>query len=380
MANSLSPVVLIADRIANPDQIGSVRAFAERLKPKGIEARVICSYWGESSRDGLSVLEIPGICDRWRLAWNLRGLRYDESIAPPLMLHVLQSRMAPVGLELAERWGVPYLQGVEEFQAPGTRMRLSRKWCRGIVATSTGLRDDLVRGFGIPSEVVHVVHRGIARAESVFERRLNDPSRVKLIGAAGAMTHGAGFSTYLNAARRVLDAGIDAEFILVGQGEEEADLRRRADRLRISDRVTFAGDAAVGLSFWDILDVYCQPSLVPTVGRHLARALAHGLPAVASDVEGLRSLVVHNGTGLRVPPGDTNALARAILDVLADRALAVRLGQRGRDVVSHEYDLDREVESLASLYHEIIKTEADDAALATTIPFGTLKQEAAKPR
>ena len=179
-----------------------------------------------------------------------------------------------------------------------------------------------------------------------------------MIGAAGCLTAGSGFSTYLNAARRVLDAGIDAEFILVGQGDEEGDLRRRADRLHIADRVTFAGDAAVGLSFWNVLDVYCQPTSVPTVGRNLARALAHGLPAIASDIEGLRSLVIHNGTGLRVPPGDTNALARAILDLLADRSLACRLGQRGREAVARDYDLDREAIALADLYHAIVDAEA----------------------
>src|SRR5207249_1429134 len=112
-----------------------------------------------------------------------------------------------------------------------------------------------------------------------------------------------------NAARRVLDAGIDAEFIIAGQGDDEVDLRGRASRLQIADRITFAGRNVVGARFWRVLDVFCQTSLSPTVGRTLALAMAFGVPAVVSDVEGLCALVQHGETGLIVPPGDSGALA-----------------------------------------------------------------------
>jgi glycosyltransferase involved in cell wall biosynthesis len=359
MADPLRKVVLIADRVANPDQIRSVTALVDRLARRGWSARVICSYWGDPDHPRVEVTEAPGLGDGFRRHWAIRGLRDDDGFPTPELLHVLQSRMAPAGLEIAERWRVPYLQGIEEFLPPGARLRLSRMWCRGLIATSRELSADLIRNCGVPAGSVRIVHRGIATAESFGKTRDTAPSNISIVGAAGPLTAGSGFGTYLNAARRVLDAGIDAEFILVGQGEDEDELRRRAERLRIADRVTFAGDAAVGLSFWDILDVYCQPSTVPTVGRNLARALAHGLATVASDIEGLRSLVVHNGTGLRVPPGDTNALSRAILDLLADRALAERLGRQGCDVVSREYELEREAVALAELYEATV----DDASV-----------------
>ena len=58
------------------------------------------------------------------------------------------------------------------------------------------------------------------------------------------------------------------------------------------------------------------------VGRTLALAMAYGVPAVATDLEGLRSLVQHGVTGLSVPPGDSAALARTILELLALRRAA----------------------------------------------------------
>ncbi len=121
-------------------------------------------------------------------------------------------------------------------------------------------------------------------------------------------------------------------------------------------------------SFWSVLDVYCQPSTIPTVGRDLARAMVHGIPSIASDVEGLRALVTHGVTGLRVPASDTNALARAMLDLLADRPRATRIGLTAREALLRDYDLGREADLLAALYREVIDAErpAEPATLSMT--------------
>jgi glycosyltransferase involved in cell wall biosynthesis len=368
MTEPVRHVVLIADRIVNSDQAGTIRAYVERLGLRGMAARILCSAWKVRSRGGLDVEESAGLGRPLWLSWGLRSLRRPEGTSRPVLLHALQARMAPAALELAERWQVPYLQGIEEFLPPEWRLRLSHRWCRGLVATSRELADDLTRGFGVPRERVHVIHRGLEIPEMVASRWATGRSPVSVIGAAGPLVHASGFTTFLNAARRVLDAGVDAEFVLVGEGEEEGDLRRRADRLRLAERLTFAGVAAVGASFWSVLDVYCQPSTAPTVGRNLARAMAHGIPSVASDIEGLRSLVTHGVTGLRVPPADTNALARAMLDLLADGPRAARLGLDARGAVLRDYDLDREADLLSRVYRDVVDAErsAETVSLSMT--------------
>lgn len=347
-------VVLLTGAVETPDEAGAIRAYVERLGHRGFACRVLCPSWTAPTRAGVDLEECRGLSGPWALTWALRGLRRHDGPTRPLLIHTLRAALAPAALELAERWGVPYLLGIDDFLPPGSRLRMSRRWCRGLVAASQDLADDLVRSLGVPRDWVRVVPRGLGPAEPVVARWAFDRDQVPVVGSAGALAPGSGFSTFLNAARRVLDAGVDAEFVLLGDGEEEADLRRRADRLRLTDRLTFAGAASAGLSFWDVLDVYCQPANVPSVGRDLARAMAHGLPAVASDIEGLRTLVIHGATGLRVPPGDTHALARAILDLLADRPRSAGLGLAAREAVLRDYDLDREAGTLSQLYDEII--------------------------
>jgi glycosyltransferase involved in cell wall biosynthesis len=192
---------------------------------------------------------------------------------------------------------------------------------------------------------------------------------VRVVGAAGPLVPGSGLPTFLAAARRIIDAGVDAEFVVAGQGPDEADLRRRAERLRVADRVTFTDDPTGTGAFLKVLDVFCQTSLVPTVGRPLGLALAAGVPAVVSDVPGREVFLpdADETTGLRVPPGDPEALAGAVLALLADPVRARQYGRRGRDWVARRFDPGREADALVEVYRRVL-AEATAAPDPTPTP------------
>lgn len=352
MNNSDHCVLLLADRLGVHDDGWSVGPFLDRLESQGFDAQVVCVEAAGGADDDPRVVEAPGLSGRWRMPMAVRSLRGNERLARPDLIHVLHSSMGESGLALAEHWGLPYVRTVDEFVPDGGRLRLSRRWCRRLVANSQELAHDLQTQLGVPADGVTVINPGIEAPEELAPK---DPGRrVSVIGTAGPLIDSSGFTTFLNAARRVLDAGVDAEFVIAGQGEDEADLRRRADRLRIADRVTFAGIPVVGLRFWSVLDLFCQPSLVPSVGRTLATALGFGAPSVASDIEGLRAIVTHDRNGLLVPPGDSGALAAAMLSLLSDPRRAGELGLEGRTMIQREYRTDVEARLLTELYREVI--------------------------
>ena len=87
--------------------------------------------------------------------------------------------------------------------------------------------------------------------------------------------------------------------------------------------------AVIGPRFWTVLDIYCQPSLVPSTGRTLVLALSEGVPSIATQVKGLRGLIDHGSTGLIVPPGNPESLAAAITELLDLPDQAALIGQSG---------------------------------------------------
>ena len=352
-------VLLLAGRLGAHDDGWSICSFLERLEGLGISAQVLCVSRADGAGSDDRVVEFPALGHRWHRVLGIRRLDFGGRLKVPGLMHVLHSAMEPVGVAIAEHWRLPYVQTIDEFLAPSGRLRLSRRWCRGLVAVSRDLADDLARILKVPGPMLSVVPPGITAAEGAAIPARS--ARVPVIGTAGPLVAASGFATFLVAARRVLDAGVDAEFVIAGQGEDEVDLRRRADRLRIADRMTFTGHPVVGLRFWNVLDVFCQTSLVPSVGRTLAMALASGVPSIASDVEGLRALVEDGVTGLRIPPGDSAALARTILDLLRDPEGARSLGARGREVIRRAFDPEAEARNLVTVYHTVLDARPEPA-------------------
>ena len=345
-------ILFLADQILGRDEINSLRALFQGLEQLGYSWRLICCC-AEPDHGFDSVVESRGLSRRWQRPWAIRGLDLGAHSTRPRLLHVLSANMDEIGLEISERWRIPYVLSVDEFPRRNSKIRLSRFWCRGLIAINHELAAMLNREFHIPA--THL--QEIARAVTNFgpQTRRARAGRVPVIGSAGPLVTSSGFSTFLNAARKVIDSGVDAEFLIAGHGEDEADLRRRADRLRIAERLTIADEIPDGLTFWDVLDVYCQTSVSPTVGRSLLLAMASGVPSIATDVEGLRSHVREGETGLIVPHGDSNALAHAILKLLEDHDLSERLGEAGRREVRRSHDPSLEIKSLDLLYRGIVE-------------------------
>ncbi len=99
---------------------------------------------------------------------------------------------------------------------------------------------------------------------------------------------------------------------------------------------------------------FVLPSYAENSPNSLAEAQILGVPCVATDVGGVSSYVENDVTGVLVPSGDALALAGAILELLGDRARAVRLGSAGRQVAIERHDPTRIRRQLLDAYGHIL--------------------------
>src|SRR5436305_2199711 len=203
MAEAGFEVLFLTDRLAGPDDLLSLRGLLERLGRMGHRSRVICR--SAAPDHGIAgLVECPALARRWLFPWVSRGLDLGRPGCHPRLLHVLGAGMAEAGLEVAERWQLPYLLTVDEFPGRDDRLRLSRAWCRGIVATGPELARALARDYGVPGRMIHQVPRGISEPAGP-----GDPARsgrVPVVGAAGPLVPASGYAVFLNAARKVVDS------------------------------------------------------------------------------------------------------------------------------------------------------------------------------
>lgn len=325
---------------------------ASRLADSGIEARILCTEAPDVPGGEFEIRECPGLSQRWRCDWEIRRLGWLREPRIELV-HVLDFALAEVGLALSQHLACPYLLSVDEFLPPGTPVRLSRRWFRGILASGRDLADDLSATLPLPPSLIRVIPPGLP----VLDFGNPHMPTADVVGVVGVGPHpgdGAGMLTFFRAARLLVDRGLDAEFVVAGPVGEEAELRRMVTHLRLTERTTFAEPWTVGAAFWSVFRAYCRSSWQPTAGLEVVEAMAHGIPVAVSDVPGLRSWVQPGETGLLVPPGDPAALATALGTILGDPEHAAELGASAARWVATHCDPARRARTLVEIYEEAI--------------------------
>ncbi len=196
---------------------------------------------------------------------------------------------------------------------------------------------------------LHVVRCGLDPDE--FRRRTPYGDGETIL-AVGRLVPEKGYTVLLQALRQLRDGGVAARLVVVGSGPKDADLRATSSALGLDDAVTFAG--AVGQD--DIRDLYeeaalfCSPSLAEGIPFVLMEAMALELPVVASRIMGVPELVEDGVAGLLVPPGNPEALAGALAELLGDPSRRVEMGRAGRARIERSFDVARSAERLSQLF------------------------------
>lgn len=188
-----------------------------------------------------------------------------------------------------------------------------------------------------------------------FRLELGVPPDAPLVGVIARMEPEKGHPTLLEAWPLVLRHVPAARLLVVGEGSRQAALERHARRLGLladPAAVLFTGRRDDVAAIVAALDVAVLPSYREAQGVSLLEAMGMARPIVASRVGGIPEFVEDCVTGLLVPPRDRAALAGALVRVLADRALAQRLGTAAREVVRERYCLDAMVRRIEGLYEE----------------------------
>jgi len=135
----------------------------------------------------------------------------------------------------------------------------------------------------------------------------------------------------------------------------ERELRARVRDRGLTGRVVFAGHQDDVPAVLAALDVLVHASDREPFGRILIEAGAAGLPVVAYASGAVPEIIVHDKTGVLVPPGDRGALAAALRRVLADPALARRLGETARAEVAVRFDARRLTRELEHVFDAVLE-------------------------
>jgi len=170
-----------------------------------------------------------------------------------------------------------------------------------------------------------------------------------------------GVDMVLRALPAILAAAPDVHYAVAGKGPERERLKKLAHKIGVADRVRFLGEVSERdlPALYNLASVYVGASRraerlgVEGFGISLVEASACGLPVVAGKSGGIPDAVRDGETGFLIPPEDPAAIADAVGRLLADAALAGRVGAAGRRAVETYYNWDRVVRDLRAIESEL---------------------------
>ncbi len=178
----------------------------------------------------------------------------------------------------------------------------------------------------------------------VAVRRELNVGNAALIGIAGRLTRWKGQHVFLEAAARIACEQPEARFLIIGDALLGIDtdypelLRQQACRLGLGDRVVFTGFRADVPRLLAAMDVVVHASVLPEpFGVVVSEAMALGRPVIATALGGVPEVIEDGVNGILVPPGDPDALASTVLELLSDRERAQQMGLAARQRVQERF-------------------------------------------
>lgn len=283
----------------------------------------------------------------WR-TWALRrvliheGIRVAYADGPADMQHLWT---AALGLGVRTLWHVQTSSPDPRWDAPHAR-HVDR-----LVGVSLGVRARFERVPGWHGENFTVVHNGVAlerfrpgtAAPDARERLFpGAPSDAVIAVCVGQVVASKGMGELVDAMGHAAASAPSLRVVVLGKGEPGyvADLEARAIELRVADRLRFAGYLEGIDALLPAANLFVLPSYVEGLPLSVLEAMAAGLAVISTDIPGTRE-VVSRETGVLVPAGDADALARALAALAGDPGRRRAMGIAARRVVEQSFTLDQ---------------------------------------
>lgn len=366
-------VVLLA-----PADVIHTQRWVEALAARGLELVLATQHadgpWRAPSGVRMVVLPYRGTLGYFGNVPALRRLLRDER--PDLLnAHYASGYGTTAALAgfrpwLLSVWGSDVYDFPNECRLKGWWLRRNLRGADAVASTSEAMSRQ-VRALVPTLHEVAVTPFGIDTARFVPAPRVHTGL---VIGTVKKLEPKYGIDVLLRAfALLTVPSGhVPPTLVLVGAGEQRAELEVLAASLGLKARVRFVGAVPhADVPQWlNSFDVYVAASRLDSesFGVAVLEASSCALPVVVSDVGGLPEVVVGGETGLIVPREDATALAAALQRLADDAALRHRLGAAGRARVQRAYEWQQGVDRLLACFDAVIsRGRADGEAGSAAI-------------
>ncbi len=223
---------------------------------------------------------------------------------------------------------------------------------------------------GIPQKKMTTIYNGVdlKRFSTNGDQRLDDLKReidiekgTFVVGTSAMFRPEKGYDVLLEGIKKANPYIGNWKVLLMGHwwdGITYEYCKEYCDKNGLNHIIRFMGYKNEIEKYLQIMDVFCLvPKRNEGFSNAILEAMAMGKPVIATDVGGNAEAVIHNETGIIIPPDDSDSLAEAILKLYRDPELRLEMGKKGRKRVEQEFPMEKMIKEHERLYEEIFSNK-----------------------
>jgi len=326
--------------------VGPIR---REIEEAGVRVVTLGKRAGVLSRTSRNLLELirverPAVLHTYLFSANWRGVIVGRYAKVPVIISSVRN------VDIHSNWLFVMLE------------RLLSGLADRVIANAEAVKEFVSRSHGVDPRKIRVIRNGvsierIARgAAGARPSRRSEGGRAdgKTVAMIASLTAKKDHDTFLAAASRVREHFPRTRFVAVGDGPLRARLASRAEALGMRGEEIFVGETPDTASFLATVDVSVLTSLKEGCSNAILESMAAGKPVVVTGVGGNPELVEDGVTGYVVPAGDSEAVARRVIDLLTDEDLRTTMGEAGRKKAVEGFTVERMVEETVGFYTQLL--------------------------
>ena len=276
----------------------------------------------------------------------------------PQLIHAhFATRATALARDLSAALGIPYTftaHRYDIYDKPPEDFGARAAGAAAVVTVSEANLEYMQRVFGVRADQMRLIPCGIDTEQfKPGGTKLEPPHIVCVARLEPVKNH----ANLLAACAMLRERGLSFRCVLIGDGKARESVLAERARLGLDDIVSVPGAAEQDevRRWWQAATIAVLPSNSEGMPVSLMEAGACGLPIVATAVGGIPEMVTHGLSGLLVPPGDAQALAAALEQLLCDPARREALGAAAREQALKRFSVVHQVDQLLEVWNGVLE-------------------------
>jgi glycosyltransferase involved in cell wall biosynthesis len=229
-----------------------------------------------------------------------------------------------------------------------------------LIAVSGSERDLAIQHNIVPDKKITTINNSIDPLDfsnfnyvnRVREKLLNQNSEI-VLGTVGRLYYQKDPITLIKSFKIINEKYPNTKLVMVGDGPLEGECIELIKKLSIESKVKLEGFQKDSRAFYKMFDLFVLSSHYEGMPYALLEAMSMGIPAVGTDVIGIKDLIIHGETGYLVPEEDYNEFAKAVIRLLDNPDILSTLSINARNRANLNFNFNEGIINYQNFYNSL---------------------------